>query len=566
MRRVNFAFIAVLTVCAAAPVYGAATRGVSGVVRDSAGVPQIGAVVELLRPDLSVVASVYTNDEGRFLIEPVLPGHYAVKAMATSFLPSLRENVHIRTSTVVNLTLNTLYEVMQWLPSAPRKAKSTSDDWTWTLRSAANRPLLRWLEDGPLVVETDGKDSTPKLKARLMATGQAGTFGEDGERFTVTVEDTPSSSRELLARVDFDPNSDQGMESMLGFRQDLGYAGSVQSVAAVTVHPDVAGGGDQGLNEAAIRSWETLQLGDEFDAEAGSSQVVARMGGDATQTIAAALPFMTVGWHNGDSAIRYRLATFAAAGTESGASQAGAMMPAVSMRNGKLVMEHGLHQEIGWERETDTSGMSVMVYAENIDNPAMEAMAHFAQGDAAMGSGLATVLYDPMSGLIRATGPNYASAGVEASYERTLPYGNSIRLSYANGNALVIESGPQEQAVSLAELLTTARPRRAQTYTISLSGTLEGSGTRWQASYRWQAEDTVTDVAPYAVNGAAPYLTLHFRQPIRRPHDGTTGIDALMEVQNLLAQGYKPYLLSDGSLFVFAQGQRAVFGGLAFTF
>lgn len=566
MRRVNLAVITVLAVCTAAPVFGASTGAVSGVVRDSAGVPQIGAVVQLLRPDLSVVASVYTNDQGRFLIKPVLPGHYAVKAMAESFLPSLRENVRIHSSTVVDLTLNTLYEVMQWLPSEPRKGKSGDDDWMWTLRSAANRPLLRWLEDGPLVVETDGKGSTPKLKARLMATGQAGTFGEDGERFTATVEDTPSSSRELLARVDFDPSTDQGMESMLGFRQDLGYAGSVQSVAAVAVHPEVVSGGDQGLDEAAIRSWETLQLGDEFDAEAGSNEVVARISGDATQTIAAALPFLTVGWHDGNSAIRYRLASFAPQGPESEESQAAATMPAVSMRNGDLVMEHGLHQEIGWERETDTSGMSVMVYAESIDNPVLEAMANFAQGDPAMGPGAAAVLFDPESGLMRATGPDYASAGVEASYERTLPHGNSIRLSYANGNALVIESGPQEQAVSLAQLLAAAHPRRAETYTISLSGTLDGTGTRWQASYRWQAEDTLTDVAPYAVGGMAPYLTLHFRQPICRPHDGTTGIDALMDVQNLLEQGYKPYLLSNGSVFVFAQGQRAVRGGLAFTF
>lgn len=566
MRRVCFAFITVLAVCAAVPAFGATTGSVSGVVRDSAGVPQIGAVVELLRPDLSVVASVYTDGEGHYLFRPVAAGHYAVKAMAASFLPSLRENVHIRTSTVVNLTLNTLYEVMQWLPSEPRKVKSTSDDWTWTLRSAANRPLLRWLEDGPLVVETDGKGSAPKLKARLMATGQAGTFGEDGERFTATVEDTPSSSRELLARVDFDPNTDQGMESMLGFRQDLGYAGSVQSVAAVAVHPDVTAGGDQGLDEAAIRSWETMQLGDEFDAEAGSNQVVARMSGASTQTIGAALPFLTVGWHDGNSAIRYRLASFTPEGPTSEETEAEAMMPAVSMRNGDLVMEHGLHQEIGWERETDSSGMSVMVYTENIDNPVLEAMAHMTQGDPAMGPGAAAVLFDPESGLMRATGPDYASAGVEASYTRTLPHGNSIRLSYANGNALVIESGPQEQAVSLAQLLAEARPRRAQTYTISLSGTLDGTGTHWQASYRWQAEDTLTDVAPYAVNTAAPYLTLHFRQPICRPHDGTTGIDALMDVQNLLQQGYKPYLLSDGSLFVFAQGQRAVRGGLAFTF
>jgi len=45
---------------------------------------------------------------------------------------------------------------MQWLPSEPRGANADQDDWKWTLRSAANRPLLRWLEDGPLVVVSDG--------------------------------------------------------------------------------------------------------------------------------------------------------------------------------------------------------------------------------------------------------------------------------------------------------------------------------------------------------------------------------------------------------------------------
>ena len=53
----------------------------------------------------------------------MLPGRYALKAMGTSFLPSLRENVRVRPDTVVNLTLNTLYEVMQWLPAEPRAAE-----------------------------------------------------------------------------------------------------------------------------------------------------------------------------------------------------------------------------------------------------------------------------------------------------------------------------------------------------------------------------------------------------------------------------------------------------------
>src|SRR5258707_12555612 len=39
-------------------------------------------------------------------------------------------------------------------------------------------------------------------------------------------------------------------------------------------------------------------------------------------------------------------------------------------------------------------------------------------------------------------------------------------------------------------------------YSISLSGTLEGTRTRWHASYRWQPEDTVTRVASFAADAA----------------------------------------------------------------
>ena len=206
MRRVHFAVFAVLIALGAAPVMrGRSRRRFPAVVRDSAGVPQIGAVVQLLRPDLSVIASVYTNSKGRFRIPSVLPGRYAVKAMGTSFLPSLRENVRVRGE---HGSQSDAEHSLRSDAVAARRAASRQcpkDDWAWTLRSAANRPLLRWLEDGPLVVVSDGSGAAPKLKARLMATGQEGTFGESGERFSASVEDTPTDSRELLARVDFSP-------------------------------------------------------------------------------------------------------------------------------------------------------------------------------------------------------------------------------------------------------------------------------------------------------------------------------------------------------------------------
>jgi hypothetical protein len=563
MSRVQLVVFAALIALGSSPVNGAAPGSVSGVVRDSAGVPQIGAVVQLLGSDLTVIASVYTGDNGRFNIPSVPPGRYSVKAMGTFFLPSLRENVRVRAGTVVNLTLSTLYEAMQWLPSEPRAGNAQQDDWTWTLRSAANRPLLRWLEDGPLVVVSDGSGAAPKLKARLIATGQEGTFGESGERFTAAVEETPSQSRELLARVDFAPDTDAGMESMLGFRQDLGYAGSVQSVAAVAIHPEEDSAGARGLDEAAIRSWETMRLGNEIEAEAGSTQVLARFAEQSPNTVAAALPFASVDWRDGNSAVRYRVATALPAPMTADESQARAWLPELSVRNGSLTVEHGLHQEIGWERRTDDSSMAVLVFADRLDNPVIEAMGRFATDGNAGDAVAVPVLLDHSSGLLRAAGPEYSTAGLMAAFERRLPGANEVRVSYSNGDALAM--APSDSAAGLAEAIAAALPRRAQSYSISLSGTLDGTGTHWRASYRWQPEDTVTGVAPFSAD-AEPYLNLQLRQAIHLRRDGTGSIDALLDLRNLLAEGYRPYLLSDGSLIIFAQQQRGVTAGLAFTF
>lgn len=566
MKRIaHLAGFAVLIALGAVPVFGAASASVSGYVRDSAGVPQIGAAVQLLRSDLSVVTSVYTDSKGRFVIASLLPGRYAVKAMGASFLPSLREDVRVRRGTIVNLTLNTLYEVMQWLPAQPRGSSSQEDDWAWTLRSAANRPLLRWLEDGPLLVVTDGPNAQPRLKARLMATGQAGSFGESGERLTASVEETPSDSRELLAQVDFSPNTNAGMESMLGFRQDLGFAGAVQSVAAVSIHPEEGdGAGDQGFEAAAMRSMETINLGPTIQAEVGSTEVLGRIGGPSPDTIAVGLPYATVEWHDGNNAVRYRMASMVANPDGSDESEAGGYLPRFAERDGNLVVERGMHQEMGWEHNTDSSSMAVMVYTDTVSDPILEAMTRFAAGESERPSVAASALLDPASGMLRAAGPSFSTTGFEAAVERQLPHGNRIRFSYANGDALVMHAIPA--AATFAQILGAARPRRTQSYSISLSGTLDGTGTRWRASYRWQPDDTVSEVSPFAQNAALPYLNVHLRQPIRLGRDGASRIEALLEVRNLLAQGYRPYILSDGSLLIFAQNQRGIRAGLAFTF
>ena len=214
------------------------------------------------------------------------------------------------------------------------------------------------------------------------------------------------------------------MESMLGFRQDLGFAGSVQSVAAVAIHPEITGSaGEEGLTEAAARTWETMHLGDEFDIEVGSTEVV----GASVRAIAEdggrgpALCFSGLARRKfyrrlpgcdlpaGCDSVRRR-------------RQAAGMDARVLSRNGGLMVERGLHQEIGWERRTDVSGMSVRVYSDSIRNPVLEAMEHMAAGAMPVDA-----LVDCASGLLRAAGTKFSSQGVMASVDRRLPGGNDVR-------------------------------------------------------------------------------------------------------------------------------------------
>ncbi len=151
--QVKIALLALtLTVAATGRAAGPAAA-VSGVVRDTQGVAQMGALVQVLAND-AMVGTAFTDLHGRYLIPNLDPGKYEVRASAALFVPAMRGNLQLRpgAKAVVNLTLNAIFDAASWLPAERRKADEPSDDWTWTLRSAANRPILRLIEDDQMIL------------------------------------------------------------------------------------------------------------------------------------------------------------------------------------------------------------------------------------------------------------------------------------------------------------------------------------------------------------------------------------------------------------------------------
>src|SRR2546427_972306 len=162
-RKLGFLVVALGLVL---PASAAGKPGsISGYVRNASGIPQMGAVVEVLGSAARTL-KFFTDEHAFYSAAGLIPGLYSVKVSAPSFLPALRERVglHPGSSVIVNVTLSTLFEAIQL---TPRRGVGDEDDWKWTLRAASNRPILRMLDDGSPVVASQAEKDDHDLKGSL---------------------------------------------------------------------------------------------------------------------------------------------------------------------------------------------------------------------------------------------------------------------------------------------------------------------------------------------------------------------------------------------------------------
>ena len=94
------------------------------------------------------------------------------------------------------------------------------------------------------------------------------------------------------------------------------------------------------------------------------------------------------------------------------------------------------------------------------------------------------------------------------------------------------------------------------------------SHTRWITSYRWVSGSALTPVDMFNASAGQsdPFLSLFIRQPIPSMGFLPGHMEAIVDVRNLLAQGYVPVLGKDGQTVYLVQAARSVRGGVSFTF
>jgi hypothetical protein len=573
--QVKIAFVSLMLLTVAVPL-AMAQQGaaVSGVVRDAQGVAQLGALVQVIAEDSSVVlGTAFTDLHGRYLIPHLIPGKYEVMASAALFIPAKRANLQLRAGAqaVVNLTLSTLFETSTWIPAERRKADEPSDDWKWTMRSAANRPILRLAEDGDLIMVSSSVTESPSRhsdKARAEVMAGDGGFGSSGIHNVFALERTLDDGAGLTLRADVGKQPGPtavgpSTEIAVGYETRLGFAGAGRAVVSYQSHPElVSAGPTPGYDAVQLSSAQRMQIGSFAEVEAGGTLYVVRSSGYAS----ASRPFLKVtthpvkGWTAG-----YRLATSQNLQSFAGLDSVQQEMPIAVMYQGRMQTEQGRHQEFSVSRKAGEGLIQVAYYLDSLDRVAVAGGGALGAADIQQTSqpGANGILADSTTGNFRFLNAGYKSQGVNVTLTEPLTQSLWVAVAYATGAGLAAKDGA---VTSLPTISTALAPQVAQTATLALRGRVVRSGTRIRASYRWQPTRLVTAVDPYTSFGDQAYFSCYLRQALRLGHLLPAGLDATVDVTNLLAQGYRPFLSADGHTLFLAQSPRTVQAGLAFTF
>jgi Carboxypeptidase regulatory-like domain len=547
----------------------ASTAAVSGVVHDTQGVAQMGAMVQVLTAGSASVATAFTDIYGRYRIANLVPGKYQVRATSALFVPATRNNLQLSTGmrATVNLTLNMLSDPAAWLPAERRKADEPGDDWTWTLRSAANRPILRILDDGEVVmVSSSAEDRSRKspIKIRESTMSCDGGFGGGGVHNVVEVDRGAGNGSDVMLRGDVAgvrvPNGlATATEVDAGYERNSFTGGSRLAVSYAS-HPEMMSGGVMGLQWMRMASAEKMHLGDVADVEAGGTVYAIHTTGNAF----TAQPFLRVMVFPGQVwAVQYRLATSRDVQSFDGLDSIETDLPIAVMSGGQLRTESGTHQAIAISHKAGRGLVQATVYHDIIDRSTVSGTGAVSSAGVLPVGNSGSVIVDTATDSFRLLGAGYSKSGVSLTVSEPLTSSLWAALEYASGAAL---STRDTTSVDLATLSSGMHAESGEALTAELKGRVVRTGTKLRTSYRWQPRHFVTAVAPYGTSGDQGYLSFYVRQAVRWGDRLPRGIEATVDVTNLLEEGYHPFLSADGRTLYLAQAPRTMQAGLSFTF
>jgi hypothetical protein len=530
----------------------------SGYVRDSSGIPQMGAVVEIIGTAARTL-TVFTDGAGFYYAPDLHPGLYSVKVSAASFLPAWRDRVglHSGASTHLNITLNTLLNVMR---VGPLRGGSDDDDWKWTLRSVANRPVLRVLDNPGSSDDKQANDVKGSLS--FLAGSAADGYGSGSDMSTgFSVERNVFSVDRIALRGNVgygDGLPAAALRAMYSHHLPNG-SGPSMAVAVRRFAPSDPNLHNASLQSMAFSGAEDFAIGDVVELRVGSELQSIQFLGRVT----AFRPYGSLGLHiSPNTVVGYNYATALPSPrdeTMGSASETdfGQGVPRISVANFSTQLERSRHQELNVSRRMGKTNVQLAAFSDRVENTAL-----LGTGEVTAAAG--DLLPDIYSGTFTYTGNTLDTRGLRLVLERKLSSDLTATLDFAYGGVLDLVK-PDVLIQNAGQWITT---QRREAVAAKLSGTVNRTHTRWVASYRWLNGPALTPVDMFNASPGQsdPFLNLFIRQPIPTMGFLPGHMEAIVDLRNLLAQGYVPVVGQDGQTVYFVQSARSVRGGVTISF
>lgn len=598
---ISLTLLGLVSVHAAPPVRFAGA--VSGLVMDSAGKPQPGAMISLFNQQDRFLQKAYTDLSGNFSFGELVPDFYSVHVALASFVPAARQKVQVKPGmrSLLAVSLSRVFSSIQVVSSVPAAGGLMSDDWKWTLRADSSlRPVLRLFPSAPGASQTTSSGGArtavfhdSSALVRISATDTALTDAAADEADMGTQFAFATS---LYDRSQVQVSGNLGYASTTGqpaaaFRTTFSHsvAGDTPSVSLMMRQMSVptrvgqmlgqslAAGG--GAGEAALPTLRTLsvsmndkvQLSDAlslaYGSELDSISFLNRMQYFSPWAkVSYALPHgrldlvFTSGNAQPDLDSGDPRSEYANDGLQNELA-ALSLLPRFSEMGGQVKVQRGDDYEIGYSDVVGEMEYRISGYHQYVSNSALM----IANPDGNLFSG--DLLPSMFSSSALFDAGSISTSGYTVSATRTLSQNYKVMVAYGTLGVMSpgADSLPITDAASLREAMVAA-DRRA--VTVRSTGVVKSTGTRYVASYQYAGLDSAIPMANFSTqpDRAEPGLNIALRQPIAFIRGMAGHIEATAEMRNLLAEGYLPLAMSDGRQILIVNNPRVFRGGLAFIF
>jgi len=563
---------------------------ITGVVSDSMGIPQMGAVVLLYNRQERVYGKVQTDDLGQFRFLGLFPDLYSVKVTLATFVPALKKNILVQPGmrSVLNVNLNTLFSTIQLAYPSIDSGSLMSDDWKWVLRTASStRPVLRFANDPLARNGATGAHSSVFSDTRGILKVSAG----DGPVVTGTGNEADLGTAFALATSLYG-------NSLLQVSGNVGYGSQtgVPTAAFRTSYSrDLAGGSPEvsltmrqlilpGRLGAALSGTEAAlpmlrSMSASFNDRTQFTEDVELQYGFTLDSVSFLdrlhyfSPYARLSYKVGNNAE----VDFAYTSGNGRPDLAGAvsqdadlqrdlstlgLFPRISLLGARPKIQRGEEYELTYSLKSRSRIYQVSAYRESVTNAALSLVA-----PAGMYGG-GDILPDLFSANSIFDAGNYHSVGYTAAVTQNLGDHLSATVMYGSMGALTAQNR-EIVSDSPDELRSMIRSGRKQAATTRVTATSPWTGTHLIASYQW------TDSNRWAMpghlyttqaGGPMPGLNVYIRQPIPGLSFLPWRMEATADLSNMLAQGYLSLGMVNGQRVLLVETPRSFRGGLSFIF